>query len=83
MTAKRLISIVATGAVCALGAPAGSALAATDAQQATSANWSGYVVSPSSGSDALFKSVSGSWLAPTATSFAWYELVPRRPCGWR
>ena len=63
MKPKRLIPIFVTAA-CALGAvPAASA--ATDVQQATSANWSGYVVGSSSGSQ-NFSSVSGSWVQPTA-----------------
>ena len=63
MKPKRLIPIFVTAA-CALGAvPAASA--ATDVQQATSANWSGYVVGSSSGSQ-NFTSVSGSWVQPTA-----------------
>lgn len=63
MKPKRLIPIFVTAA-CALGAvPAASA--ATDVQQATSANWSGYVVGSSSGSQ-NFSNVSGSWIQPTA-----------------
>ena len=63
MKPKRLIPIFVTAA-CALGAvPAASA--ATDVQQATSANWSGYVVGSSSGTQ-NFSNVSGSWIQPTA-----------------
>jgi peptidase A4-like protein len=62
MKPKRLIPIFVTAA-CALGAvPAASA--ATDVQQATSANWSGYAVGSPSGSQ-NFSSVSGSWVQPT------------------
>ncbi len=48
--------------------PAASASAATDVAQAASENWSGYVAgsSDSGSSDQQFKSVSGSWVAPTA-----------------
>jgi hypothetical protein len=115
---KRAITLVAATAVCALGAAA-SASAATDVQQAQSENWSGYVAGASGGST-KFKSVSGSWVVPTAkctasgeatysalwvglggaddtnaleqtgtetncsaggtaSSYAWYELVPKAP----
>ncbi len=63
MKAKRVIPIFVTAA-CALGA-APAATAATDVQQATSANWSGYVVGNPSGSQG-FSSVSGSWVEPAA-----------------
>jgi hypothetical protein len=63
MDAKRLIPMLVTAA-CALGVvPAASA--ASDVQQATSENWSGYVVAGSSSSK-HFSSVSGSWVQPTA-----------------
>jgi hypothetical protein len=63
MKAKRVVPIFVTAA-CALGA-APAATAATDVQQATSANWSGYVVgNPSSGQS--YSSVSGSWVEPAA-----------------
>jgi peptidase A4-like protein len=63
MKPKRVIPIFVTAA-CALGAvPAASA--ATDVQQATSANWSGYAVGSPSASQ-KFSSVSGSWVQPTA-----------------
>jgi Peptidase A4 family len=61
---KRTISVVAATAVCALVAAA-SASAATDVQQAQSENWSGYV-SGTGGQGTKFKSVSGSWVVPTA-----------------
>jgi hypothetical protein len=67
MNSKRLIPIFVVTAACALGAvPAASA--ASDVQQASSENWSGYVVGSSSSSDTSrqFKSVSGSWVQPTA-----------------
>ena len=56
--------MVAATAVCALGATA-SASAATDVQQAQSGNWSGYV-SGANGGSTKFKTVSGSWVVPTA-----------------
>jgi len=62
-----VIPTLVVTAACALGAvPAASA--ATDVQQASSENWSGYVVAGSSSesSGTQFKSVSGSWVAPTA-----------------
>src|SRR5262249_7225665 len=63
MKPKHVVPIFVTAA-CALGA-APAATAATDVQQATSANWSGYVVgNPSSGQ--RFSSVSGSWVEPAA-----------------
>ena len=56
--------MAAATAVCALGAAA-SASAATDVQQAQSENWSGYVAG--AGAQATkFKSVSGSWVVPSA-----------------
>jgi hypothetical protein len=63
MTAKHVIPTLAATAACALGAvPAASA--STDVQTASSGNWAGYVVGGSS-SATQFKSVSGSWVAPT------------------
>jgi Peptidase A4 family len=66
MNPKRVIPTFVVTAACALGAvPAASA--ATDVQQAASGNWSGYVVgSSSSDSSRQFKTVSGSWVQPTA-----------------
>jgi hypothetical protein len=61
---KRTFSVVAATAVCALVAAA-SASAATDVQQAQSGNWSGYV-SGANGGSTKFKTVSGSWVVPTA-----------------
>jgi Peptidase A4 family len=61
---KRAISVVAATVACALGAAA-SASAATDVQQAQSGNWSGYVAG-ANGQSTTFKSVSGSWVVPTA-----------------
>ena len=61
---KTAIGVVAATAVCALGAAA-SASAATDVQQAQSGNRSGYVAGANGGST-TFKSVSGSWVVPTA-----------------
>ncbi len=63
MNAKRLTPFLVT-ATCALGAvPAASA--ATDVQQASSGNWSGYVIGGSS-STRSYSSVSGSWVQPAA-----------------
>ena len=61
---KRVIPIIAVAAACA-AVPAAS-WASTDVQQASSENWSGYVASPS-GSGSPYSSVSGSWVAPTAS----------------
>ncbi|MGH2909410.1 MAG: G1 family glutamic endopeptidase [Solirubrobacteraceae bacterium] len=78
MTRKRMFPTLSVAAACALGAaPIASASAATDVQKATSGNWSGYVVGASSGAAAssggasgsgatTFKSVTGSWVQPTA-----------------
>jgi hypothetical protein len=72
MNAKRLIPIPVLTVACALGAvPAWTSVASADVQQASSANWSGYVVGGSSsdssnGSGKRFSSVSGSWVAPAA-----------------
>jgi hypothetical protein len=63
MNPKRLIPILVTAA-CALGA-APAATAASTVQQASSQNWSGYVVGGST-SNKNFSSVSGSWVQPTA-----------------
>jgi hypothetical protein len=64
MSPKRVIPIMAATAACALGTvPVASA--STDVQTASSANWAGYVVGGSS-SGTKFKSVSGSWVVPTA-----------------
>jgi hypothetical protein len=63
MNAKRLAPLLVTAA-CVLGA-APAASAASDVQQASSGNWSGYVVGGSSSSK-TFSSVSGSWVQPTA-----------------
>jgi uncharacterized membrane protein YgcG len=66
MKLNRAIPILAATAACALGVvPAASA--ATDVQQASSENWAGYVVGGSGSSGQQFKSVSGSWVAPTAS----------------
>jgi hypothetical protein len=61
-----VIPTLAVSVACALGAvPAASA--AADVQQATSENWSGYVVGGSTGSSGTqYKTVSGSWVQPTA-----------------
>jgi hypothetical protein len=63
MTSKRVIPTMAATVACALGVvPVASA--SSDVQTASSANWAGYVVGGSS-SSTQFKSVSGSWVAPT------------------
>jgi hypothetical protein len=64
MTAKRVIPTLAATVACALGTVS-AASASTDVQTASSANWAGYVVGGSS-STTRYKSVSGSWVAPTA-----------------
>ena len=64
MTGKRVIPTLAVTVACALGTvPAASA--STGVQTAASANWAGYVVGGSS-SATRYRSVSGSWVAPTA-----------------
>ncbi len=68
MTPKRMFPTLSVAAACALGAaPIASASAATDVQKATSGNWAGYVVGAGSDSGSTsFKSVTGSWVQPTA-----------------
>jgi hypothetical protein len=69
MVLKRVIPTLTVSAACALGAiPVASASASTDVSQASSGNWSGYVVGDdaSDGSSGKFKSVTGSWVQPTA-----------------
>ncbi|HLI61174.1 MAG TPA: G1 family glutamic endopeptidase [Solirubrobacteraceae bacterium] len=70
MTRKLMFSTLSVAALCALGAgPLASADAATGVGQATSGNWSGYVVGAGSdgGSGATaFRSVTGSWVQPAA-----------------
>jgi hypothetical protein len=64
MTSKHVVPTLAATVACALGVvPVASA--SSDVQTASSANWAGYVVGGSS-SSTQFKSVSGSWVAPTA-----------------
>ncbi len=68
MKPTRIILTLAATAACALGAVSTASAASADVQQASSGNWSGYVAGGSSTSSAIrFKSVSGSWVAPTAT----------------
>jgi hypothetical protein len=66
MKTSRIVSTLAAvvaAAICM--APAASA-ASTDTNEATSANWSGYVAGGSSGDGSQqFSSVSGSWVEPT------------------
>jgi hypothetical protein len=64
MSSKHVIPTLAATVACALGVvPVASA--SSDPETASSANWAGYVVGGSS-SSTQFKSVSGSWVAPTA-----------------
>lgn len=64
MKLQLVIPTLAAATACALGVvPAASA--ATGVQQASSANWAGYVVGGGN-SNLQYKSVSGSWVAPTA-----------------
>jgi hypothetical protein len=69
MSTKHLISslVVAGSLAAAVAAPASAAT--TDAQLATSANWSGYAVGSGS-SNQQFSSVSGSWTEPSANCSA-------------
>jgi len=61
-----ILTLAATTA-CALGAVSTASAASADVQQASSGNWSGYVAGGSSDSSGThFKSVTGSWVAPTA-----------------
>jgi hypothetical protein len=66
MKLKRGVPILAATAACTLGVAVPAASAATDVQQAASENWAGYVVGGSGSSNQQFKSVSGSWVQPTA-----------------
>jgi hypothetical protein len=67
MKPTRMILTLAATAACALGAASTASAASADVQQASSENWSGYVAGGSSSSSSTqFKSVSGSWVAPTA-----------------
>jgi hypothetical protein len=66
MRFKRRIPILAATAACTLGVAVPAASAATDVQQASSENWAGYVVGGSGSSNQQYKSVSGSWVQPTA-----------------
>jgi Peptidase A4 family len=72
MNAKRMFPTLVVTAACALGAvPAFTSAASADVQQASSSNWSGYVIGgtasdSSTGSAKQFRSVSGSWVQPAA-----------------
>jgi Peptidase A4 family len=66
MKLKRGVPILAATAACTLGVAVPAASAATDVQQASSENWAGYVVGGSGSSNQQFRSVSGSWVQPTA-----------------
>jgi hypothetical protein len=67
MKANHILTTLAATASAVLISMAPSASAATvDSQEATSANWSGYVAGgSSSGPSPNFSSVSGSWVQPT------------------
>jgi hypothetical protein len=62
MITRRLIFILATAGTLAVTAAPASASASTQAPEAVSANWAGYVVGDAPGS---FSRVSGSWVVPT------------------
>ena len=64
MKPTRLLAVLAATAACALGS-ASTAAAATDVSQSSSENWSGYVVG-GAGGDSSYRTVSGSWVVPTA-----------------
>lgn len=68
MTRKLMFPTLSVAAACALGAgPIAPASAATEVQKASSGNWAGYVVGAGSGGGSTsFKSVTGSWVQPTA-----------------
>lgn len=65
MKLARVIPICAATATCALGAVPAASAAADVVQQASSENWAGYVAGGPGGSSEQFKSVSGSWVAPS------------------
>ena len=65
MNAKRVFPILTVAAACAAGAVPVASAKAADVQQASSGNWSGYVVG-SSAADRTFKTVTGSWVQPAA-----------------
>jgi hypothetical protein len=67
MTRKLMFPTLSVAAACALGAgPIAAASAATEVQKASSGNWAGYVVGAGSSGGSAFKSVTGSWVQPTA-----------------
>lgn len=67
MKTRHLISAVAAVGSIATISPAVASADTTQAQSATSANWSGYVAGGSAdGSNRQFSSVSGSWTEPSA-----------------
>jgi hypothetical protein len=66
MKATRVIPILVAAATIVVGVPGSASAATPDSQEATSANWSGYVAGGSStDSSPQFSSVSGSWVEPT------------------
>ena len=64
MNLKRVLPTLTVTTACTLGAVPIASARAADVQQATSGNWSGYVVGPQD--DRTFKTVTGSWVQPTA-----------------
>jgi Peptidase A4 family len=66
MKANQIFSTLAVTAIAAIVLAPSASAATVDTQEATSANWSGYVAGgSSSGSTQQFSSVSGSWVQPT------------------
>jgi hypothetical protein len=53
--------------MCAAAVSAGAILASSAAAASVSANWAGYVATPSASVGSRFSSVSGSWTIPSAT----------------
>ncbi len=66
MNPKRVFPILTVAAACAAGAVPVASAKAAEVQQASSGNWSGYVVGSSGSSSRTFKTVTGSWVQPTA-----------------
>ena len=65
MNLKRVFPTLTVTAACTLGAVPLASAKADAVQQATSGNWSGYVVGAKD--NRTYKSVTGSWVQPTAT----------------
>jgi hypothetical protein len=67
MTRKRMFpTLTLAAAACALGAVPVASARAAEVQRASSGNWSGYVVGDS-GDGSSYKTVTGSWVQPTAS----------------